>query len=392
VICYGRSAILHIGTEKTGTEAIRQLLAGHRHALADLGFWYPLSPGSINHVALAIYSAPENMAGMEADVPTAVRNGRFDENLFAQQLKDEMVDLPSQVHTVIFSNEHCHSRLTEHRHIQKLSDLLSRYFESTTILVYLRRQDEMARSAYSTMLRFGNASFNILPRTLQLAEYDPGFTEVNGPRYFDIEHLLDRYSTVFGKAKVKARLYERSFLENGSLIDDFLRVCGLPSWMSGNASQANGALSADGLAFLALLNEQIDQDPQLSAKIREMCLSIIESNLGGPTLLPSREEAKRFYAQFGTMNERVRALWFPERPSLFSDDFSRYPETVDDTEVTRYRRAMRAALVIIGDLVKKRAEQERLNSAVRPPAIRRFIGVGGWSRAIKNWPRAIWIK
>ena len=50
---------------------------------------------------------------------------------------------------MIFSNEHCHSRLTEHRHIQKLSDLLSKYFESITILVYIRRQDEMARSAYS---------------------------------------------------------------------------------------------------------------------------------------------------------------------------------------------------------------------------------------------------
>ena len=47
---------------------------------------------------------------------------------------------------------------------------------------------------------------------------------------------------------------------------------------------------------------------------------------------------------------------------------------------------MRAALVIIGDLVKKRAEQERLNSGVRTPAIRRFLGAAGWSRAIKNWP------
>ena len=353
MICYGRSAIVHIGTEKTGTTAIQELLARHRDELADLGFWYPLSPGPFNHAALAIYSAPENMQGMEANVPSAVRNGRFHENLFAQQLKDEIAGLPSQVHTVIFSNEHCQSRLVEYRHVQNLSNLLSIHFERITILVYLRRQDEMARSVYSTMLRFGNVSFDVLPRTLPSADDARGFYEVHWSRYFDIEHLLDRYATVFGKAAVKARLYERNFLENGNLIDDFLRVCGLPAWLSGNASQANGALSADGLAFLALLNGRIGQDPQLAAKTREICLPIIESNLVGPTLLPSREEAKRFYAQFGTMNERVRALWFPERPSLFSDDFSRYPETVDDSEVSQYQRAMRAALVIIDDLIKK---------------------------------------
>ena len=352
---YGRSAIVHIGTEKTGTEAIRQLLAGNRNGLADLGFWYPLSPGPVNHLALAIYSAPENMPGMEESVPTAVRNGRFDENLFAQQLKDELADLPSQIHTVIFSNEHCHSRLLEYKHVQKLYDLLSINFDTITILVYLRRQDEMARSAYSTMLRFGHASFDILPRTLPSAEHA-------WSRYFDIEHLLDRYAAVFGKAAVKARLYERNFLENGNLIDDFLRVCGLPAWLSGNASQANGALSADGLAFLALLNGRIGQDPQLLTKTREVLLPIIESNLVGPTLLPSREEAKRFYAQFGIMNERVRALWFPERPSLFSDDFSRYPETVDDSEVSRYQGAMRAAFVIIDDLIKKLRDKDNDDS------------------------------
>lgn len=353
-----RSAIVHIGAEKTGTEAIRQLLARNRHALPDLGFWYPLSPGAMNHFALALYSAPENMPGMEADVPGVVTNGRFDENLFARQLKDEIASLPSHVHTVIFSNEHCHSRVIEHWQVQKLCDLLSEHFESIAILVYLRRQDEMARSVYSTRLRFGDASFDIMPPTIVPTE--------PFPRYFDIEHLLDRYSAVFGKDAVKARLYERDFLENGDVVDDFLKVCGLPAWLSSKAFQANRALSAEGLAFLALLNERSDEDPRSSAKIRDICLPIIESNLPGPTLRPSREEAKRFYAGFGAMNARVRALWFPERESLFSDDFSQYPETVDDSEISRYQRAMRAALVIIESLIEdKAAEQERLMTSAR---------------------------
>ena len=131
------------------------MLAARRSTLPDLGFWYPISPGPTNHVALAMYAAPENMPGMPANVPAAVRNGCFDEKLFAQQLKEEIASLPSHVHTVIFSNEHCHSRVIEDSHVQKLYDLLSVNFKMITILVYLRRQDEMARSAYSTMLRVG---------------------------------------------------------------------------------------------------------------------------------------------------------------------------------------------------------------------------------------------
>jgi len=360
-----RSAIVHIGAEKTGSEAIRQLLARNRRVLPDLGFWYPLSPGSTNHFGLALYSAPGNMPGLEAHVPAALRNGGFDENLFAQQLKDEIAGLPAAVDTVIFSNEHCHSRVIEQRQVQRLYDLLSEHFESITILVYLRRQDEMARSVYSTRLRFGDASFDILPPTMLPTE--------PFPRYFDIEHLLDRYAAVFGKDAVKARVYERDFLENGDVVDDFLKVCGLPAWLGSKAPQPNRALSAEGLAFLALLNERSDQDPRSSAKIRDICLPIIENNLRGPTLLPAREEAKRFYDGFGAMNARVRASWFPERESLFSNDFSQYPETADNSEVSRYQRAMRAALVIIDSLIEdKAAEKERLTT----PARKRMFALG----------------
>ena len=59
-----RSAILHIGTEKTGTTTLQVMLAGKRPALADLGYRYASAPGDISHTALAAYAAPENMPGM----------------------------------------------------------------------------------------------------------------------------------------------------------------------------------------------------------------------------------------------------------------------------------------------------------------------------------------
>jgi hypothetical protein len=350
LISRNRSAIVHIGSEKTGTTTIQGLLARRRNELVNLGFWYPVSPGPLNHTGLAIYSAPENMPGLDATVPSAVENGRFDKNLFTQKLKSEIEGLPCSVHTIIFSNEHCQSRVIDYKEVNNLADLLYRYFDKIMILVYLRRQDEIACSVYSTKLRFGFASFNVIPPLLRPAD---GLYEGCWPRYFDFEHLLDRYAAVFGKSSIVPRIYDRH-----QLVNDFLRFCGLPAWLNDSESRENRALSADVLAFLALLNARTcglstDQDIELSAKTRDICLAIIEGRLDGPTRLPSRAKAKEFYAHFSAINERVRAAWFPERSSLFSDDFGQYPETVDNSDLALYQAAMRAAFVVIDHLINE---------------------------------------
>ena len=118
--------------------------------MADFGFWYPTAPGEQNHIALAVYVVPENTTDL-AEVP-------FNTKAFVRALADEMATLPANVHAVIFSNEHCHSRLTSAEHISKLHTLLKKYFETVTVVAYLRRQDVMACSSYSTYLLFGGTS------------------------------------------------------------------------------------------------------------------------------------------------------------------------------------------------------------------------------------------
>ena len=51
-----RSAILLIGTEKTGTTTLQHFLAANRPALAERGFLYPSFCGAINHTGLAAYA------------------------------------------------------------------------------------------------------------------------------------------------------------------------------------------------------------------------------------------------------------------------------------------------------------------------------------------------
>jgi hypothetical protein len=181
--------------------------------------------------------------------------------------------------------------------------------------------------------------------------------------YFDFEQMLDRYARVFGEEFVKPRIFEKASLKSGNVVVDFLDLCGLPSWLADGAEPVNRAIPADGQTFLTILNArqtdlQYSSDRRLSRKIRDICGTIAETRLSGPPQLPTRDEARRFYADFKDMNERIHKKWFPNRPVLFSEDFSQYPEFVDEAEASQHEMALRTAFVIIEELVREREDFE----------------------------------
>ncbi|MBU6397249.1 MAG: hypothetical protein KJS74_03635 [Rhodospirillales bacterium] len=343
-----RSAILHIGSEKTGTTAIQAVLARKREELARLGFCYPSSPGVDVHSALAIYAAPEYADDLLETFP----GGAFNEQEFLISLAREMAALPRHVRTVIFSSEHCQSRLITIEHVAKLHALLSPYFDTITVVVYLRRQDEMASSLYSTRLRGGEPVADIL------SSFD--LNELFWSSYFDYEQLLDRYAHVFGKPFVKPRIYEPCALLQGNVVHDFLSICGLPSWLAEGTAMLSRAIPADGKKFLLALNawhaaSGYSPNHDQAKPMRDACALIAEERLQGHPMRPARDEARQFHEKFQASNERVRAAWFPERSSLFTEDFSLYPERAEDTTNT-HEAALRAAFVIIEELIRQNGE------------------------------------
>ena len=58
--------------------------------------------------------------------------------------------------TAIFCSEHCHSRLTSPSEVDTLRDFLGGFFDDVRVGVYLRRQDQVALSLYSTRLKSGD--------------------------------------------------------------------------------------------------------------------------------------------------------------------------------------------------------------------------------------------
>ena len=281
-----------------------------------------------------------------------------------------MAALPANLHTVIFSNEHCHSRLTSTEHIGKLHALLEQYFETVTVVAYLCRQDIMAGSLYSTYRRFGGAIRNIFPAVPDFGQSGESSIDPAVANYGDFDLLLRRYVAVFCKQFVRPQIYDEELFLSSNIISDFLVICGLPARLSEGSERQNRAVTDDGRKLLAMLNAylvnaSLELDYQRSAEIQNICLSILETNLVVEPRVPSRSAAQRFYANFRNSNERIRELWFPYRTSLFSADFNKYPDFVDAEKISSHERALNAAFTcIVGLMNQRKTDQAQEEMAV----------------------------
>lgn len=312
-----RRAILHIGTEKTGTTSVQQFMARHRPWLQAHGFHYPKSPGSPNHTRLFGYalSDPKLAFGVRNAEEQGVLRKRLE-----NELRAECEAHPGK--TFLFSNEHLHSRVYHPEEVARLRDLIGTFFDRVDVLIYLRRQDELAVSLYSTLLKAGTN-----PRDLLVSRPVPGLPR-DAPEqalYYDYEALIARWAEGFGEDRVIVRRFPAD-LVGGSIVSDVCHVAGLPQ-PEHAAVRANESLQPDFQEYLRLINPYLKvQNGSTRSEIVRV-LSLLGKGLGR---LPTRDAALGFYNRFRASNEVVRRDRFPDQAALFVEDFSRYPESGAD--------------------------------------------------------------
>ena len=160
-----RRAILHVGTEKTGSTSIQAFLAGNIPLLAKHGIAYlPCCglPASQRLVAAALVAGEQDHLAASLGLPAAElsleRKSRF-----RARLATELAGLPARIHTVLFSSEHLHSRLIDQGSVQRLHDLVAPLVDEVAVLVYLRRQDRLAVSRHTTAVLHGAGDDAVFP-------------------------------------------------------------------------------------------------------------------------------------------------------------------------------------------------------------------------------------
>ena len=238
-----KKLILHIGCEKTGTTTIQRTLANNRKRLREGGYCYSTVLGQTNHFALPIYCLDDSRV-----TPLRASRGLKDEASIASYREQIHCDFRKEVkanasRTFILSSEQLSSTVTSKSELLRLSGWLKTFFEEVSVVVYLRRQDSMYLSSYSTLLKSGAT------KSLDVGSVDSASIKYNFKR------LLDLWSSVF--KNIEVGVFDREFLKNSCAVDDFCARAGIHVDNLEKVRNQNGSLSRKTAEFMRLVNHYL---------------------------------------------------------------------------------------------------------------------------------------
>lgn len=343
--------ILHIGTEKTGSTSIQEFLHLNRKKLQKQGVAYLKSIGYKNHKHLAMAYVSEDKAiepidGHHLDLPQ--QRKAWKEKLL-NSFKEEVNSLGEHINKVVISSEHFSSILESVEEIEALNDLFSNHFSSISIIVYLRRQDLIAVSRRSTAYLAGYSS------------KQSDFEELEPIPFYNYYNLLNNWEKAMPGALIIPRVFEESELIDNSLISDFAMSSGIelttdfiqPKVL--NVSLTKSAMDA-ALFFDFMVEKGIVGTKDDSIKeFRLQMLEKINQKHPGPSKKPSQVVAKKFLVQYKSINHKIAQKWFV-KSKLFSDDFSMYPESSDNSSIN---------IEIVKDVIMMLTEKSNIGNDIR---------------------------
>lgn len=190
-------AILHIGTNKTGTTYLQDSLSASRNVLLEQGFAYPAHTGGFNNHKVLL-------SGLVAhsDLPRHIRRKSENKLVSARiELLTELARLSKEGRTAIISSESLFNRTKDGLVNQIKSDLNKSGVTEFTVVAYVRRPS--SHFAAKVQQKHRAAHTIGVPKALPLKK-----------------HLMS-YIDTFGRANISVRAYDRKLLLNGDITRDF---------------------------------------------------------------------------------------------------------------------------------------------------------------------------
>lgn len=310
--------ILHIGAEKTGTTALQASFAESRNDLAAAGVCYPKTLWARQHFAMALYSLDDDRTTMLGE-----RNALFSRSRpeYRAEVKNRLAkELSDDPNTLLLSSEIMAAQLARPSEIQRLKSLLDEWSDDYLVVLYMRRQDRATSSLYSTDLRTGSDSEDVLgPHP---------FTPIG----FDYERILNLWTGVFGRSAVSPVVYEEAKEYERGILGSFTDCTGLSSqYFSQAPGGANSSLSAKAQELMLAYNKITGGEAATSRQemiARNSLVHEVNRLYRGKPRRPSKSEATAYVQRFAESNSRIAHQWFG-RDELFDDSFDEYPVDPD---------------------------------------------------------------
>jgi hypothetical protein len=298
----GMRTTLHIGSTKTGSTSIQDMLAANRALLKEHGVLYPSSLGKSTHHVIPVYAVggyrnselhrkvgvhkPEDYKPFATSAPAAFRAE-------VEEMRPEHI---------IISSEHLQSRIYEPAQFTRLRTLLAPALteRKLEIVVYLRPQIEHLVSLYSTMLRHGYAG--------SVDDFILEHTGTPKQAYFDFQALIKRWRAAFPKARMIVRPFDSTKrLPHGS-VSDFVQLLKLDRLPLRYLDRRNSSMGGWGTELLHQLNAEYTDLPAKQAQIIRAWLRTDVTD--GNHVRPNPELARRFQAQFDIGNAWIARTYF----------------------------------------------------------------------------------
>ncbi len=323
-----RAIILHIGLPKTGSTTIQQFLYVNQRRLAEQGYAFLRSLGQPNNTGLVLHCRNFGRAASERRSLRYRKGIRSEADLASYRktlevaLEGEVSALPGSLGTIVMSCELC-ARLHDDE-IRRLQALLAPFASSIEILLYLRGQDDVIRSSYTTTLRVGHS-----------VSFSKWIDKEIGKDMYRYADLIARWAAVFGEEALKVRLFRKDLFKEGDLVADFCDAVGVGERACfDQVSPRNQSLRHGVQRLLRAFNEHYPKRPGEGALRALAILTTVmrrEAFVGQGASLEAKT-ANEILDAFQAQNAQVRDDRFPDLEELFPRKLDQPARRADDAE------------------------------------------------------------
>jgi hypothetical protein len=317
--------VLHIGTEKTGTTSIQRALKEHRPILASHRILYPKLFYGLKHIKISCFAMDNDRIDIRKR-----RLGLTDDEAIERFRQEFRRDFAKEIAanqrgttTVVIVNEHL-SRLRNASEVERLKDFLDGFFDAIELHLYIRRQDLLMRSMYSTVIKVGGLRQNVYPVFKDEGPNEDFIT-------FDYHRMFKLWGSVFPKERLHIHRFDRSTLLGDNAIPDFLIRSGLLAEDAARqliVDTENASLDPLALEVLRRFNVAWQRHGYARSGIAGMGTIFAELFPGGGKPV-SRGEAEEFLSHFAESNGKLARGYFGSDQLFDAADLEALPDKVE---------------------------------------------------------------
>jgi hypothetical protein len=294
-------AFIHIGLEKTGSTFLQDFLHLNFERLVEIGLYKSRVLVGKNDYRLALLGQDRdsisNQVNNYCNIPTE----------FVEESNSSLLNLIAQSHSrehhFLASSELISSCVLKLSEIERFKAGLDSIFLNVKILVFVRRQEQLLLSRYSTAIIHGHQG-----------KFPTDINKVSVAPAIDIIAILSLWQRVFGENLLVLPYFEDS--DRAELVHRFFHSIGILktdlSEFEWPETKSNSSLSATGLETLRTLNEKIEKTPK---DLKEQIVGYIKKR--------THDEGKFGVTESFHDQLRTKFMSINKRASYFLDPFDR---------------------------------------------------------------------